>query len=385
MLSYIGKAIFLLFFLYTLLVPYTITNSFAEGDRTFIAHSISKNGITFERLKSLSPNGSAQYQFTASGLDDNGNPVKAGTVINDAHWSIVNIQGAAASDVVLTPDNTVDSNGNIKATLTSTKKLEGHITVSLKIGTLSPVQSDKSTIGFNPGKISSISKSTSVPLMIYDSNDLEVIVTDGDDKYFPNKEVKWEISVGPGGDKSAVTISPASSTTGNDGKARTTLTSTKPQTVTVTASTDGLGETQVNVVFVLGFKDYVKKDSTDSQTKFSVKFRDYNGNIFINKDNITITPWLIGAEFKNNKLGSYKAINDSRYDIKTIKNANNNDGTFEIQITDNASKGKAAPDHNYHILACFGIGDTLAEAQKQYIYCDGRSLDMDNLAWIIAD
>ncbi|OKP03620.1 inverse autotransporter beta domain-containing protein [Xenorhabdus eapokensis] len=32
MLSYIGKVIFLLFFLYSLLIPYTITNSFAEGD-----------------------------------------------------------------------------------------------------------------------------------------------------------------------------------------------------------------------------------------------------------------------------------------------------------------------------------------------------------------
>ncbi|PHM62054.1 inverse autotransporter beta domain-containing protein [Xenorhabdus ishibashii] len=343
-------------------------------------------GITFERLKSLSPNGSAQYQFTASGLDDNGNPVKAGTVINDAQWSIVNIQGAAASDVVLTPDNTVDSNGNIKATLTSTKKIEGHIIVSLKIGTLSPVQSDKSTIGFNPGKISSISKSTSLPVVISGSNNLEVIVTDGDDRYFPNKEVKWEISVGPGGDKSAVTISPASSTTNNDGKASTTLTSTKPQIVTIKASVDGMGESpEQNVVFVLGATDYARdrNSTTDTKTSFSLKLQDNNRNTFINRDNITITPWLIGAKFNNNNLEQYEVINNpTRYVINTVKDGNNNEGKVEIEITDKSSRGTAATAHNYHILACFGLGDTVAEAQKQIIYCNYEG---DSEAWIIAD
>ncbi|PHM62056.1 Ig-like domain-containing protein [Xenorhabdus ishibashii] len=388
MLSYIGKAIFLLFFLYTLLVPYTITNSFAEGDRTFITHSISKNGIKSEELTSLSADGYQQYQFMATILDTNGSPVKAGTVIKDAHWNIDKITGAAKSDVILTPETKTDGNGNLKAILTSTQEFSGNVVVSLKVGTQSPVQSADSSVEFKPGSLSGITPHlartpTSPYAVIYIKHPLEFNATDSNGNVLSNKTVNWEISVGQGGDKSAVTISPASSTSGHDGKVSITLTSTKPQTVTATASVDGRKIQTMDVKFILPESfdyDASQIDNSNAKQTLSVKMQDPDGNAIVNTNGeIPIQTWLIWAfkQHTGDKYGPATVTTDPRFIVSNKVIGDNLEGQLSFDVTDSKNTNGTAMVYppNYQVIGCFGVGRSLEEAQTQVIYCDESSLE----------
>ncbi|PHM62053.1 inverse autotransporter beta domain-containing protein [Xenorhabdus ishibashii] len=345
--------------------------------------------MTMNTLTSASPDGSQQYQFTVSAQDAKGNPIKSGTVVHDAVWKIEKISGIDESAVKLTPDNTVDKDGNLSAILTSvntlgsTDDLNGSIDVSLTIGTQSPVSLTGSLIEFKPGSISIVTMTPSIPLVVYGYTNLQVIVRDGQGRGFANKTVKWNISVNQGGDLSAAVIAPTSSTTNNDGKATTTLASIKPQIVTVTVSVDDIGDSQpTSMTFelpgVTGYNHTHNQSNTEAQ--FSVKLLDTLGHPFKENYNIPFKAWLIGAakDAKGN-LETYKPIDSTRFEVKMTKDGNHAEG-LEINVTDTQSKAISSGE-SLHILACFGIGDSVREAQDQVIHCDEHD---DVNAWIVS-
>ncbi|OKP06696.1 putative Bacterial Ig-like domain [Xenorhabdus thuongxuanensis] len=204
-------------------------------------YSVSQAGITPEKLQALSAGGYQQYQFMATILGADGNPVKEGTVISDAHWKIDKPSDATKSGITLTPETKTDDKGNLKAIITSTKAFSGDVVVSLKVGKNKPVQSPTSTVDFKLAGISPITPDSKDPIIVGLSYNLAVIVKDDEGNPLPNKTVNWHIQASH--DNKTVKIPTSSKTALNDGKATAILTSSTNQDVTVTASVDGIGAT----------------------------------------------------------------------------------------------------------------------------------------------
>ncbi|MDC9603629.1 inverse autotransporter beta domain-containing protein [Xenorhabdus griffiniae] len=258
-------------------------------------YSISKDGIKSEKLTSASAGGYPQYQFMATILGADGNPVKEGTVISDAHWNIDQPSDAAKYGITLTPDTKTDDKGNLKAIITSTKAFKGDVVVSLKVGENKPVQSPSYPVDFKRVGVG-ISPITSDkgPLVIKKAHNLTVTVTDGNGNPLPNKKVNWYVTEQSETDHSKVTISSSSMTNPQDGKATATLTSSTAQDVTVTASVDGIGTTQPMTV--------------------TFAFPTFTAPIFVEQDPPT-------GKVLGNKTDSYTYAAQMLFDGKPFQNA----------------------------------------------------------------
>ncbi|MDC9595699.1 inverse autotransporter beta domain-containing protein [Xenorhabdus anantnagensis] len=184
--------------------------------------------------ETLTADGQQKYTYTAIIVGSDGKPVKNKNMTN-TKWKIDypnNTDGLNLNQ----SDMTTDSDGKLKATLTSTKTLNG-IIVSLTVGSHKSVQA-KRAVDFNPEQMSAITVTPSSPILVNKSYTLTVSVKDSTGKNPElNKEVNWSIK---DTSQKGLTLNPASSKVNASGEATTTLTSTQAQTVTVEASAEGV-------------------------------------------------------------------------------------------------------------------------------------------------
>ncbi|WP_338805185.1 inverse autotransporter beta domain-containing protein [Xenorhabdus griffiniae] len=201
-----------------------------------------KGDILVSPSGTLTADGVQKYTYTAAIVGIDGNPVQGGEIIHNATWKIEHPANPNAYGLVLDQsDKTIGSNGQLTATLTSIKAVQG-VVVSLTVGKQPPVKA-KSPVDFKSEQVS-ITPTPPSPILVGENYTLTVNVKDATGKNSePNKQVNWTLK---NPNQKGVTLSPTSSTTRSDGNATTTLTSTQAQTVTVEASVEGV-ETAASV------------------------------------------------------------------------------------------------------------------------------------------
>ncbi|MDR0217668.1 MAG: inverse autotransporter beta domain-containing protein [Enterobacteriaceae bacterium] len=178
----------------------------------------------------LTADGEQTYTYTAL-ITDGKNPVK-NTKITNVKWNIDNpIDGL----ILKAPEGEVqtDSEGKLKATLSSTKKAGG-IMVSLVIEK-QPSAKAKRSVSFKLEGIS-VTTDSAEPKLVHDTYLYTATVTDIDGKPEANKTVQWKLQ----GNTPGVTLGSVTGVTGSDGKVTTKLTSSvAASNIIVTASTGG--------------------------------------------------------------------------------------------------------------------------------------------------
>ncbi|WP_338885478.1 inverse autotransporter beta domain-containing protein [Xenorhabdus sp. TH1] len=187
----------------------------------------------------VTADGVQKYTYTAIIVGLDGNPVSKKNISN-ATWKIEHPDNMPELTLDQS-DKTTDDKGQLTATLTSTKAVNG-VVVSLTVGKQQPIQA-KPPVDFEPEQVS-ITPTPSSPILVGNNYTLTVNVKDATGKNSePNKQVNWTLK---NPNQKGVTLSPTSSTTQGDGSATTTLTSTQAQIVTVEASVEGV-ETAASV------------------------------------------------------------------------------------------------------------------------------------------
>ncbi|MDC9605074.1 inverse autotransporter beta domain-containing protein [Xenorhabdus griffiniae] len=191
----------------------------------------------------VTADGVQKYTYTAIIVGLDRNPVFKKNISN-ATWKIEHPDNMPELTLDQS-DKTTDDKGQLTATLTSIKAVQG-VVVSLTVGKQQPIQA-KPPVDFEPEQVS-ITPTPSSPILVGNNYTLTVNVKDATGKNSePNKQVNWTLK---NPNQKGVTLSPTSSTTQGDGSATTTLTSTQAQTVTVEASVEGVETaTSVDVEF----------------------------------------------------------------------------------------------------------------------------------------
>ncbi|WP_374050813.1 inverse autotransporter beta domain-containing protein [Xenorhabdus taiwanensis] len=184
----------------------------------------------------LTADGAQKYTYTAAIVGIDGKPVQGGEIIHNATWKIEHPANPNAYGLILDQsDMTIDGKGQLTATLTSTKAING-VVVSLTVGKQKPIQA-KPAVDFKPKQVS-IAVTPPSPILVGKNYTLTVNVKDATgNNSEPNKKVNWSLKTP---NQKGVTLNPTISTTQGDGTASTTLTSTQAQTVTVEASVEGV-------------------------------------------------------------------------------------------------------------------------------------------------
>ncbi|WFQ80365.1 Ig-like domain-containing protein [Xenorhabdus sp. SF857] len=187
----------------------------------------------------ISPSGTVtadshqKYTYMATIIGTDGNPVVKKNISN-ATWKIEH--PANMPELTLDQsDKTTDDKGQLTATLTSTKAVNG-VVVSLTVGKYPPILA-KQGVDFKPEQVS-ITPTPQSPILVGKNYTLTVNVKDATgNNAEPNKQVHWTLK---NPNQAGVTLNPTISTTQGDGSASTTLTSTQAQTVTVEAAAEGV-------------------------------------------------------------------------------------------------------------------------------------------------
>ncbi|MBC8950493.1 putative invasin [Xenorhabdus sp. TS4] len=195
-----------------------------------------KGDIQVSPSEALTADGAQKYTYTAAIVGIDGKPVQGGEIIHNATWKIEHPANPNAYGLILDQsDMTIDGKGQLTATLTSIKAVNGVI-VSLTVGKQKPIQA-KPPVDFKPEQVS-IAVTPPSPILVGKNYTLTVNVKDATgNNSEPNKKVNWTLKTP---NQTGVTLNPTISTTQGDGSASTTLTSTQAQTVTVEASVEGV-------------------------------------------------------------------------------------------------------------------------------------------------
>ncbi|MBE8595133.1 inverse autotransporter beta domain-containing protein [Xenorhabdus sp. BG5] len=198
-----------------------------------------KGDIQVSSSGTVTADGQQKYTYRATIIGIDGNPVFKKNISN-ATWKIEHPDNMPELTLDQS-DKTTDDKGQLTATLTSIKAVQG-VVISLTVGKQPPVKA-KPPVDFKSEQ-ASITPTPPSPILVGKNYTLTVNVKDATgNNPEPNKKVNWTLK---NPNQKGVTLNPSISTTQGDGRATTTLTSTQAQTVTVEASVEGV-ETSASV------------------------------------------------------------------------------------------------------------------------------------------
>ncbi|MDC9623637.1 inverse autotransporter beta domain-containing protein [Xenorhabdus sp. XENO-7] len=193
------------------------------------SYKIEKIEITPDQ--DLTADGEQAYTYEALIVDNEKNPA-INKKLSEVKWNIDNPVDGLTLHVPKGEIQT-DSEGKLKATLTSNKKAVG-IWISLAIEKQPPVKAPRA-VSFKLEGIS-VQPDSAKPKPVHDTYTYTAMITNAEGKAEVGKTVQWGLLENVQG----VTLSPVTAVTGPDGKVTTRLTSSVPASnIIVTASSGG--------------------------------------------------------------------------------------------------------------------------------------------------
>ncbi|OTA15590.1 hypothetical protein Xvie_02672 [Xenorhabdus vietnamensis] len=217
------------------------TVSFGEDTSRFYVDKI-KISLPNNMTAPLTADGTQAYTYKAVVLDGSNNPVPPNTLITNVKWDHDHKE-ISTLKLVSNGDKT-DGEGQLTATLTSSEPVD-NVTVTLSIE--EHQKKSANPVLFKPAKISLSIDPHQKIITVHQTYTLTAVIKDINNKPEANKKVNWALK---NPNQEGVTISSTSSTTGNNGQATTTLTSTKANKITVVASVDEVSVQGTNTVDV---------------------------------------------------------------------------------------------------------------------------------------
>ncbi|MBC8954273.1 inverse autotransporter beta domain-containing protein [Xenorhabdus sp. PB62.4] len=213
------------------------TVSFTDNNQSY---QIKEIEITPD--KDLTADGEQAYTYKALIVDNEKNPA-INKKLSEVKWNIDNPVDGLTLHVPKGEIQT-DSEGKLKATLTSNKKADG-IWISLAIEKQTPVKAPRA-VSFKLEGIS-VQPDNAKPKPVHDTYTYTAMITNAEGKAEVGKTVQWGLLESVQG----VTLSPVTTVTGPDGKVTARLTSSVPASnIIVTASSGGnTGKAQQPVKF----------------------------------------------------------------------------------------------------------------------------------------